>query len=523
MTGHATPMKPKKPNPGKELYAELRRLPWDDLWTHEVARFNAASPRERTERVAVIRAVGVVFSESGRASQKEPVRQWLRGLLRDPDEKVRRYAMAALPKIGADATEETELLSLLKTTSVEREKKFLGRALDKIGRDTTLEAIGETAGLLPQTEQKVKAAVARAQSPSEIRLDGALTDFTGLRVHLRCRSGLENIVRDELEASRTIDLKFQVIDVQPGLVILEPSANFTLGDLYTLRCFHTVGFVLGEARATTDAVPVDALAAIVTSPLSRRVFQSFTQGTIRYRIDFVGKGHQRGAVRELANRAYALCPEILNDPRVAPWAVNLYPTPQGYSVELSPRLVPDPRFAYRMGDVPAASHPPLAACMARLAGPMKNEVVWDPFCGSGLELIEAALRGGVQAVFGTDRDAAAIATAERNFAAAALPSVPARFTCIDFREFAGIEGLKPGTVSLVVTNPPMGRRVPIGNLRQLIEDLFYVAASALRPGGRLVFANPMLMDSPVNSLTLQSRQSIDLGGLNCRLELYLKK
>lgn len=523
MTGHDTPMKPKKPNPGKELYAQLRRLSWDDLWTAEVPRFNAAPPRERTDRVAVIRAVGVVFSESGPATQKEPVRQWLRSLLRDPDEKVRRYAMAALPKIGADATEETELLTLLQTTTVEREKKFLGRALDKIGGATTLETIGQTQALHPQTEQKVKAAIARSQSPSEIRLDAALPDFTHLPIHLRCRSGLETIVRDEVEASRTADLKFQVTSVQNGLVVLEPSAPFTLGDLYTLRCFHTVGFLLGTVPAPPDAPPIEDLARVITSPLAQRIFKTFTSGPIRYRLDFISKGHQRGAIRLLANRAYALCPEILNDPREAPWAINIYPAPQGYSVELSPRLVPDPRFAYRMGDVPAASHPPLAACMTHLAGHMENEVVWDPFCGSGLELIETALRGGVKTLYGTDRDPAAIATAERNLAAAHIPSISSKFTCGDFRDFADIEGLSPGSLSLVITNPPMGRRVPIGNLRLLIEDLFHAAATTLRPGGRLVFANPMLMDSPDPSLALQSRQSIDLGGLNCRLEMYLKK
>ncbi|CAN5549921.1 hypothetical protein BH09VER1_BH09VER1_25000 [soil metagenome] len=516
-------MKPKKPNPTKELYAELRRLSWDDLWTAEVPRFNAAAPRERTDRVAVIRAVGVVFSESGPATQKEPVRQWLRSLLRDPDEKVRRYAMAALPKIGADATEETELLELLQTTTGDREKKFLGRALDKIGGATTLETLGQTQGLHPQTEQKVKAAVARSQSPSQIRLDAPLPDFAGFPIHLRCRNGLESIVRDEVEASRTADLKFQVTDARPSLVVLDPSASFTLGDLYSLRCFHTVGFVLGTVSASEDAPPIEPLAHLITSPFAQRLFRAFTAGPIRYRLDFISKGHQRGAIRELANRAYALCPEILNDPREAPWAINIYPAPQGYSVELSPRLIPDPRFAYRMGDVPAASHPPLAACMALLAGPVEGEIVWDPFCGSGLELIEASLRNGVKTVIGTDRDPAAIVTAERNFAAAKISGTHAHFSCDDFRDFAEIAGLAPGSVGLVITNPPMGRRVPIGNLRQLIEDLFHAAATVLRPGGRLVFANPMLMDSPAPTLVLQSRQSVDLGGLNCRLEMYLKK
>ena len=45
----------------KELYQQLRALPWPQLWSEVVARFNRAPARERFENVSVIRAVGVVF------------------------------------------------------------------------------------------------------------------------------------------------------------------------------------------------------------------------------------------------------------------------------------------------------------------------------------------------------------------------------------------------------------------------------------------------------------------------------
>src|SRR5271170_7525816 len=125
-------MKSGERNPDKELYRQLRALPWDQLWTGEAARFDQAAPQERSKRVAVIRAVGVVFSESGVAEQKNEVRQWLLALLRDPCEKARRYAMAALPKIGSGPEDEAELISVLRTTTSGREKKFLGQTLEKI-------------------------------------------------------------------------------------------------------------------------------------------------------------------------------------------------------------------------------------------------------------------------------------------------------------------------------------------------------------------------------------------------------
>ena len=70
------PIRMKKRNAGKELYRELRALTWEQLWAVEVPGFDAATPEVRTERVAVVRAVGVVFSESGPPELAEEVRGW---------------------------------------------------------------------------------------------------------------------------------------------------------------------------------------------------------------------------------------------------------------------------------------------------------------------------------------------------------------------------------------------------------------------------------------------------------------
>ncbi len=512
-------MKSGEKNTGKELYQQLRALSWEQLWSDEVPRFDKASPKERTQRVALVRAVGVVFAESGDPSQKDAVKSWLLGLLQDPCEKIRRYAMAALPKIGAGSGGEAQLLDMLKTTTAAREKKFLSQALEKIGGTATLETLRAGGhGLLPQTEQKVKASVARSQSPSAIHLAGILSDFDGLRIHLRGRRGLEGMVRDEAEEYIKEHGKFRIADVSGGLVALTPVAPFALADLYALRCFGTVGFVPSASPAET----IEALAPVIASALSRRVLQAFTEGTIRYRLNFIAKGHQRSAVRLLADRVYGLCSEILNDARNVTWTMDIYSGQRGHSVELRPNLTPDPRFYYRRQDVPAASHPQLAAGMARLAGRVENEIVWDPFCGSGLELVESALLGGVRGIHGTDLSAEAIAIARDNFAAARMPPVPANFACCDFRDYAAVGKLGPGSVSLIITNPPMGMRVPVGNLRGLMEELFDVAATVLRPGGRLVLANPVSMEKPPRLLQLQSRQAVDFGGFDCRVEKYLK-
>ncbi len=505
----------------KELYRRLRGLSGAQLWSEEVSRFNRATPRERMEQVSVIRAVGVAFAGTGTAQQKAEVRTWLVGLLQDPAEKIRRYATAALPKIGGGPGAEREMLSLLKTTTGEREKKSLGRALDKIGGAATLDALAGTPALPAQTAQKVKARVTREEQPSTIHLDRSIARFEHLRIHLRCRRGLEALVKDEVQDAIAKHGRFRMLETRVGCVAITPITPFRLSDLYRLRCFGAIGLVLDLVRHSDPIRSVGKLAAAITSPLSRYLLTTLTEGSIRYRLELTGKGHQRSAVQQIANRAYALCPEILNDPRSAPWSVDLHETPHGFSVELRPRISPDPRMYYRTDDVPAASHPPLAACMARLAGSMDDEVVWDPFCGSGLELIERALRGGVRHLYGTDTSPEAIAIAQANLNAAKL-ATPATFACCDFRHYATVPGLTPASVTLMMTNPPMGRRIRLPDPQAFFTDFFATAATLLKPDGRLIFPNPLRVEPRGAALKLEYRQVVDLGGFDCRLEVWRK-
>jgi hypothetical protein len=68
----------------------------------------------------------------------------------------------------------------------------------------------------------------------------------------------------------------------------------------------------------------------------------------------------------------------------------------------------------------------------------------------------------------------------------------------------------------------LGRRVRVDDLPGLISSFYRVAAETLCPGGRLVFINPLKLDSPVPSLKLQQRHLVDLGGFNCRVEKWVK-
>lgn len=505
----------------QDLYKRLRDLPKERLWSDEVSRFDAATPRERMERVAVIRSVGMIFGRFGTEEEKRSVRDWLITLLSDPQEKIRRYAANALPKIGAGEQGESRILDVLHTAG-EREQRHLGRALEKVGGAATLALAGQ--GALPRlTEQKVRAGVARREQPASINLQERLPVNGRLQIRLRCRRGLEKLVHEEASEKLRAHDGFRLGTVRPGCVTVEASEEFSLGDLYRLRCFATVGLHLGaipDEAADSDEW-AEELAACIASPTNRALMRAATSGVPRYRLDFPGRGHQRGAIRRVVDRVFDQAPEILNDAREAPWSIDVIPTGEGRKesfVELRPRLYPDPRLSYRQDDIPAASHPPLAACMALLAGHHPDEVVWDPFCGSGLELVERALLGGVKSLHGTDLNPEAITVARANISAANLSGIKSSFSTCDFRE----AGIIPGSVTLMITNPPLGRRVRVKDIQGLFADLYRVAARALAPGGRLVFANPLRLRPEAPSLKLEYRQAIDMGGFECRLEMYRK-
>src|SRR5690606_38124726 len=114
--------------------------------------------------------------------------------------------------------------------------------------------------------------------------------------------------------------------------------------------------------------------------------------------------------KEVAARA----PELINDPTNTTWDVAV----DGEALELSPRRLDDPRFAWRVADIPAASHPTVAAALAYVGKARHGDRVWDPFVGSGAELVERTRLGTYARLVGTDVDEAALAAARLNLAAA---------------------------------------------------------------------------------------------------------
>jgi SAM-dependent methyltransferase len=257
-----------------------------------------------------------------------------------------------------------------------------------------------------------------------------------------------------------------------------------------------------------------AVAQTLAAPAVLGLLRAWTQGPIRWRLGFT-HGHKRAVIWRAAQAVGAAVPDLVNDPTATTWDALVDDTAR--TLALVPRRLDDPRFAYRVADVPAASHPTVAAALAWLAEARPTDRVWDPFCGSAVELIERARRGPLRSLLGTDLDAAALDAAGANLAAA---GVSAELAIADARTHAPGP---PASIDLIITNPPLGSRVQLDAAALLVAALPNLAR-ALAPGGRLVWITPApRRTTPVaEQLGLVRRRShpVDLGGVRGQLERW---
>ncbi len=155
-------------------------------------------------------------------------------------------------------------------------------------------------------------------------------------------------------------------------------------------------------------------------------------------------------------------------------------------------------------DVSGMLPPKLAMMMINLAEIKQNQVLLDPFCGSGTILSEALLLG-YEHLIGSDISEKAIADTEKN-----LEWTKQQFTFNDAHstitlytsQIAKLDTkIKSGSIDAIVAEPYMGRPLK-GNekkeelitqaaeLKKLYVESFSQFAKMLRAGGKVVFLIP---------------------------------
>ncbi len=472
------------------------------------ARLRDAAPPLRARVVRTI----------GRLASDERARGLLVGALADADPKSRRNAAIALGHAPGEEVEQA-LLDAWERDDRPEMRRSLAASLGKVGSSRSVPMLRDEALRTGDAEMARIAAHAvlilerSASRAARGRLDATRAPESPVPVVALCRRGLEQLLAEELASARGAEAPRVSGDGMVRASLVGP-----MEALFAARTMLSFRFPLPAEWVSDGGTVEDAIARAATSDAARGVFSTWTVGVPRYRIAWSEGGHQRARtwalVRAIARRA----PEFVNDPTESLWELVVDGGARSVDVAVAPRALADPRFTWRRSDVPAASHPTIAAALARVAGARPDDVVWDPFVGSAAELIERALLGPYRSLLGTDLDERALSAAQDNLAAA---RVSARLEKADALVHS------PGQITLVITNPPMGRRVSrAAGLAEWLDRFVAHAASALAPGGRLAWIAPWPRRARAAGvragMTLEWARTVDMGGFDAEMQRWIR-
>ena len=163
--------------------------------------------------------------------------------------------------------------------------------------------------------------------------------------------------------------------------------------------------------------------------------------------------------------------------------VELWATQLGGELLLAVRLSDEHmrHRDYKIAHRPGALRPSVAAAMAWLSDPREDDIVLDPFCGTGTVLIERAQLGRYRNLIGSDRDSGAIRAAREN--------VGPRYKPIELHGDwdAGALPLADSRVSKIVSNLPWGIKHGSHTAnRRLYGDWIAELNRVLAPRGKMV-------------------------------------
>jgi hypothetical protein len=446
----------------------------------------------------------------GRALRSHDAPELLEALtkaLQSPQLETRRHAAMALGKSGRAAAEPA-LLACLDTTEPKLLRSVV-EALGKVGGAASLAALRalHPPEALKQVVERARLILERStlraeDVPEPIAVDRPLPDR--LSITLECRAGLSTFLAEEAAG-------FGARVTSPSEVTLDYAG--ALRPLLELRLASSVAI---SWPLEQGASPGGVLAALL-KPQLLAALAAWSNGALRFRLEWQGAGHRRADTWRIAQGLREANAPLLNDPVRAPWTIEVQQSPA--RLRLVPNAAPELRFDYRVRDVPAASHPSLAAALARIAEARADDVVWDPFAGSGVELIERARLGPQRELHGTDLDLRALAAARENAERAGVSGIVLQQADARTHRVAGL--------TLVLTNPPMGRRVLraqglSGVLCQVVRNV----SAQLAPRGRMVWLSPF-PDATARAavdagLHVDRLGPVDLGGFSAELQRFTR-
>jgi len=391
-----------------------------------------------------------------------------------------------------------ELIKAYKQASDASEIKALTDSLGKTGSPEALEILKESSGKsVDKAAIKLQRDLIGDNSLVKKCLPGAFVDSGKMIVWFT--RGVEKLAKEK-------SLFSKATSIEPGVLVVE---NMSWLKLEGNNLWRRAGFVIGETR---DHSPGNL--ALILSGVRDRIFSATEggeSGNIKIRLGRKA-GVSRGFIWDFAQKLMTLDSGLINDGRAAAWELESI----GEYAVLIPLQCEDRRFSWRNSDVDGASDPTIAASIVELARIAPNDVVFDPFCGAGTELILAARLSPKARLIGTDIDEQAIRSASESVFKAGVK--------VEFFQQNGLN-FTSTKVDVVISNPPFGMRTIRGEARAVLEDFFMGIRKKLNPNGRVVILSHAPSSTQqwaeAGGLKLSRTAPIFLGRMPCELQLFV--
>jgi hypothetical protein len=310
-------------------------------------------------------------------------------------------------------------------------------------------------------------------------------------IKLWCRQGLERLVEQELRESG-----FYTLTRHDGAIRVHGSG--TIDSLLKSRCHIEFGFELGTIDGELSP---EKLAVLLDLPSCKALFASLDQRQVLARFEF-SSGKQRALQWSVAEYLHQQRSYVVSAPAESLWTLQCVAQHASCTVYALPRKV-DMRFT-RGADVPAASHPTLAAALVRMVGVTPSDVIWDPFVGSGTELLERAAQGPFARLVGSDISEAALAAAQQNL--------------------RHLENWELFHGSMHTFMPPDTTEAGLG---EMLDNAVAHIAQLLPAGGKFAWYSPRSAASAAvaaeHGLRLVEQFDVNMGGFWPTLQYYVKQ
>jgi len=326
--------------------------------------------------------------------------------------------------------------------------------------------------------------------------------------------GFETVLADEIEE---LGIEIRGMKFERGKVVFQSSGE--VHRLMNLRCADNIYCVVAEFAVGKHKSDLAQIETAIKKLKWERLAADFSKSSRNFRVSASRRGKHTYSrfdmmktIEDVMEKAgFASTPQDAG-------ALSIRADIDEMFCRISIKLT-DAQFRFR-GNTRLYSkggiRPTVAAALVRISKPSKNEVFYDPFCGSGT-ISDERVRFPARRILASDIEAEAVRIAKENCKGRAIV-----FGC-DARKTPS----HSESIDIIVSNPPWNKQIAVGDVHNLYVEFLAEAKRILKRHGRMLLLTDcheeMIQAAEENELYLSAIYDLSLHGLHPKVYEIRKK